>query len=112
MHKVTDVVEIGHITDMGGSTNISVTYTERQFTNEVRNLVDLTKKVIDRLDHCLVTDLESDIQYTERYFLIDKATTLQEDSAFVIDKLLTELDVNYHTIEVTLDGYTYTKENK
>lgn len=75
MYKITDVVEMGHSPLIGGSITISLEF------NDIltKNNRDLYLKIIDALDHCLVTDNKDMIKHSARFFLLDESKSLFED---------------------------------
>lgn len=81
MFSVKDVVEMGHLKFIGGTVQI-----EFQFNEIVKSAPYL--KIIDSLDHCLVTDNESALKFSSRYFLLDNSKTLFEDVVTIMSHLI------------------------
>jgi len=62
-YTVYDLVEVGHNKETGGTIKVSLT-----FDNYVEKEHYLT--IIDYLDHSLITDNQSDLEFTKRFFLM------------------------------------------
>ena len=76
MYKITDIVETGHWGKIGGTIEISITVKSNiPDAEQIKQFLD----IIDRFDHCLITDNEESIKYSERYILIEKRGNLLLD---------------------------------
>lgn len=75
MYKLTDVVEVGHDVFIGGSVTISLEFDNILSQTEKEQFL----KIIDYLDHSTITSNADMLEYTERFFLLDKSTSLFED---------------------------------
>jgi hypothetical protein len=78
---IEDVVEAGHSSFIGGSVKIKFYFKKKSY-NKLKQLpyaVNDYLHVIDRLDHCLISDTPALTSYCERYFLLDDCKSLYED---------------------------------
>lgn len=102
---ITDVVEMGHFTHTGGTVEISLHFKEVQSPELVKKYL----KVIDTLDHCLVTDNVESTTYSARYYLLDKSSNLFEDVVSIITNQMLDC---YHLQKITVkyDKFKYTSE--
>lgn len=104
MFRITDEVEMGHSVYTGGTIVISVGYNEIQNEEKIKNVL----KVIDYLDHCLLTDNNGYLKYSERYFLIEKSESIFDDVIGVISNFIND----FEEITVSLGKLSYTSKHK
>ena len=88
MYTITDVVEMGYLTEAGESRGGSI-----QITLEFQEMLDEEAKksvltVIDSLDHCLVTSNKSAVQYSVRHFLLSNSVSQFHDIHTILHELL------------------------
>jgi len=85
MYKITDVVEMGHLHFTGGTFEISFTFDE---------IVDKDKylKIIDYLDHSLITDSKESISFIARHFLLTSCENMFGDVLMVLSHFLEPAD--------------------
>jgi hypothetical protein len=109
MFSVKDVVEMGHLKKIGGTVQI-----EFQF-DEIFNSAPYLR-IIDSLDHCLITDNESALKFSSRYFLLDNSTTLFEDVVTIMSHLIhSSVDQTFHeptSIIVSIGKETFSSPMK
>jgi len=104
MFKIKDKVEMGHNIYIGGTVSISIGYTEIQDEMKTRFVLE----VIDYLDHCLVTDNDEYLKYSERYFLIKASKSIFEDIVGIISNFIND----FEEIEVSLGKLSYISKPK
>lgn len=104
MFKIKDEVEMGHSIHIGGTLTVSVGYKEIQNAEKVKNVL----KILDYLDHCLVTDNDGYIEYSERYFLIKKSKSIFEDVIGIISNFIDDCE----EITVSIGKLSYTSKPK
>jgi hypothetical protein len=86
LFTIEDVVEVGHSEFTGGSVKIKFYFKKKTFAKWKR--CPYTEqgylRVIDRLDHCLISDTNELTDYCERFFLLDDCKSLYEDIVSVM----------------------------
>jgi len=85
-YTITDIVETGHSTFIGGSTEISVSLSSICNDFDKKRILD----IIDKLDHTIITDDEVLLKFTERYFYIKRANSFLDDVWEILSFLLQE----------------------
>lgn len=77
-YSITDVVEVGHSKFTGASIDVTFTWNEIIDIERFRQseIPQLALKLIDCLDHALITDDERFIPHSYRHFLLDKSNDL------------------------------------
>jgi len=102
---ISDVVEMGHFSEIAGTISISLHFKEMQ----PQNIIKKCLSTIDTLDHCLVTDNKESTTYSNRFYLLDKSVSLYKDVVSIITNEL--LDVNsLDKITVKYDKFEYSSE--
>jgi len=102
MYTITDTVETGYFPSDGGTIDITIELPSIP-TNEYR---DKILEVIDYLDHCSVTDNEKIVNFSNRFFLLDKTRNIFED---VITVLYNFLQKDYKcTVKIGKESFTDT----
>jgi len=85
MYQIKDIVELGHMSQTGGSVNITL-----HFNSIVEPKPYL--ELIDSLDHTVITTNAKLVEMSERYFLLSESKSLIEDIITVIANLVTEYE--------------------
>ena len=85
-YTLTDEVEMGHFPYIGGTTTISMEFSEIQSKEKQKEYLD----IMDRLDHCLVTDNKDLVEFSARYFLLDNSVGLLQDVHTVLAECIGE----------------------
>jgi len=104
MYKITDVVEMGHGSLIGGSVSISLEFDDILDHDDKIHVLE----IIDYFDHCLVTDNEALSKMSSRYFLLDKSVSIFED----IHTILFEFIKKDIMCTVTLGKESFSKKLK
>jgi len=71
LHTITEEVECGHFSDIGGTVTIGIT-----LKNPIDVDVDAYLDIMDSLDHCLITSSKEPVQFSQRYFLLDECNSI------------------------------------
>ena len=82
--EVSDVVETGHSKFTGGTLAISFTF------DMIIPDSEIYLKIMDTLDHCLITDNESLSFFSDRYFLLTECKNIFEDVVGIMSYLIIE----------------------
>jgi hypothetical protein len=98
MYKITDVVEVGHSKFTGGTVTISFIFD---------SIVDKEYylKVIDRLDHCLITDNKEMAKMSHRYILVEDCNNLFIDIHSIMSQFVDER-VKHISVEMGKESFT------
>ena len=77
-YSITDVVEVGHSKFTGASIDVTFIWNDVIDIERFRQseIPQLALKLIDCLDHALITDDERFIPHSYRHFLLDKSNDL------------------------------------
>lgn len=77
-YSITDVVEVGHSKFTGASIDVTFIWNDIIDIERFRQsgIPQLALKLIDCLDHALITDDERFIPHSYRHFLLDKSNDL------------------------------------
>lgn len=88
---ITDVVELGHIREVGGTVDISLIFDESTPVTDLIRKASLS--IIDHLDHTVITDTDAVLKFSERYFKINKSIDFFQDVHSVLYKLINDSDI-------------------
>jgi hypothetical protein len=90
MYMISKTVELGHSIYTGGSIRIGL-----EFVDVISDTdKELYLKLIDSLDHTIITTDESIKQQSRRYFLLMYSSNIFYDICHVITGLLKDLDIS------------------
>lgn len=103
-YSITDVVEVGHSKFTGASIDVTFIWNDVVDMKRFResNIPQLSLKLIDCLDHALITDDERFIPHSYRHFLLDKSEDLFLDThstLFAIAKTEEKFQEVFNSIE-------------
>lgn len=103
MYKIIEKAETGHLGQTGGSIKVALTFDK---------IIDTKyyEKVVDGLDHSVITDDKNVIPYSERYFLLGKCGNVLEDIHDILSYFIKDDVVK--NIEVILDNKSYSAPPK
>ena len=93
MYKIKKRIEVGHYKQIGGSVDIILTFDNIMDTS-------LYEKLIDSLDHSLITDNSIMLNYSERFFLLNKCRNLLTDIHDILSYFIYNREVKNIEIEV------------
>ena len=109
-YTITDTIEVGHSKFTGGTVDI---------TFEFDHIIDplCYYKIIDYLDHSLITDNDQFIKYSKRYFLLSECKNIFEDIHNILSYFaysLTEINFSENkyennvnlTVKINKESYT------
>jgi hypothetical protein len=105
MYQLSDVVEVGHLKDIAGTVEISFIFSHIP-SEEIKNEC---RKIMDYLDHCLITDNKEAADLSHRYFLLSKCTNLFEDIHYIMSYFTANIiPVEYIKIQRQKETYKET----
>lgn len=106
--KLTEITETGYFSKnsflVGGSIKIILEIDKILSENEKNEIL----KIIDYLDHTLITDNKEIIKFSSRFFLLDKVTTIFQDIHTILYYFLKEP----YLCTVSLGKESFTKRLK
>lgn len=86
LYVIEDTVETGHAERIGGSISIKIYY-EKILSEEER---DNVLKIIDYLDHTLITYNKNYINISKRFFLVKDSGNLLMDVIGILNHFITD----------------------
>lgn len=91
MIAISDIVECGYFDndEKGGTIEVSVLVKG----NYYKKIAPEILKLIDCLDHCVITDLEEIAQVSKRYFLIEEKNCFLNDAFLCMLRLITDANL-------------------
>lgn|SRR5574343_339520 len=99
--KISDVVELGHTLDIGGTVKISINY---EYTKKITNeFIASVKKEIDKFDHAVISYNQDVKLYSKRYFVIAQ-DSIYNNILVILMKLLKNKEVAPLSFEIEYDG--------
>lgn len=107
MFKVTDVVEVGYFHNdcKGGSVDISIYCEKKDYSEELK--IEILN-IIDKFDHCLITDTDDIIPYCKRYFKVEKfSDNIFDNIMKILGKLINDNNIPAKKVEITLNETTF-----
>lgn len=106
MYVLKDRVELGHSKDTGGSIDIEFHFSKMKYAVKQK---EVYLKVMDTLDHCLITDSLALANECVRYFLLSKSKGVFKDAVTCLTwALLDRFDDVENTIYALPDLITIT----
>lgn len=104
MYKITDKVETGYLhNDCKGGT-LHITFNYSTYNSEIKSEV---LRTIDYLDHSLITSNSDALQFSERFFLLEKTENIFNDVLFILYDFISKIYIsNVVSISVRLNNET------
>jgi len=101
----TELVETGHIKEVGGTLEISITTNENDFSN--------IPDIIDKLDHTTIIpkDKEKFKKLSDRYFIVEENESKNnfiKDIFVILSKLLPDIE---YKIKIKYNKFAYSIDN-
>jgi len=91
MYKITDTIEVGYAGVNSKGATVEITF---EFLDYDTSLRSKSKKLIDNLDHSLITDNLKMIELSERYFLLNELTNIFNDINIILHYLIQQSKLN------------------
>ena len=106
MFKVTDVVEVGYFSNdcKGGSVDISIYCNQKYYSEELKQQI---LQIIDKFDHCLITDNDEIIGHCKRYFKVKLSNTIFDTIMEILTELISYNNIPAQKVEITLNETTF-----
>lgn len=100
MIVITDTVECGYFDDdeKGGTIEVSVILSGRFYKKVSKPILN----IIDKLDHCILTDDEEISKVSKRYFLLEEKTNFLNDVAVCLAQMFNDEEVFENILGVTI----------
>ena len=110
-YTLKDCVEVGYTgeTNRGGT----LYYEVQTDLSRPEELFKKVEKIIDRLDHCIVTNDKNVASISERFFLLSSLSSFFPDILFIILEMFYSEDilVNITSLKLTLGKVEFKVEN-